>query len=150
MAYKLSIAEIVEKAGEFKSKEKKIEWLREYNSLPLRDILCLMYDKTKEFNIPQTEPPYTPSSYVDSQGMLYKEARKLGYFVKGFKGENVHPIKRETMFIQMLESVDPKDAKLLLQMVKQEPVKGLTAEVINEALGNIIPEKSDVKEEKVS
>ena len=136
-----SLAEIVNTACEMTNRQEKIEWLKKHNSKPLRNILKLMYDKSLQFNIPTTEPPYTPSEMPDSHGMLYRESRKLTYFVKGFDGENLPAIRREALFIQMLETVDKDDAKLLLQMLKQKPLKGLPASVIVEALGDFIPTK---------
>ena len=138
MGYKLSIAEILEEAAKKKSKAEKVEYLRQNNSLPLRNILVLMYDKTKKFNIPDTAPPYTPSEFPDNQGALFKQARKLKYFVEGFAPPGIHRIKRETIFIEMLESVDKKDAELLCQMIQKKPIKGLTKATINEAFGEII------------
>ena len=138
----LSLAEIVNKACSLKSKKEKVEFLKANNSRPLRDILKLMYDKSLEFNIPNTPPPYTPSEMPDSHGMLYREARKLTYFVKGFDGDNLDKLRREALFIQMLETVDAEDAKLLLAMLAQKPLKGLTVAVLNEAFFNLIPVKS--------
>jgi len=138
MGYRLSIAEILEEAAKKSSKKEKVEYLQQHNSLPLRNILVLMYDKSKTFNIPDTKPPYTPSDYPDNQGALLRQARKLKYFVEGFAPEGVHRIKRETMFIEMLESVDKKDAELLVQMLQKKPIKGLTKATINEAFGEII------------
>lgn len=144
----LSIAEILEKACELKTKDEKIEWLKKNSNQPLRNILALMYNKHKfEFNIPKEAPPYKPSEFPDSQGMLYRESRKLKYFVKGYNGDNVHPYRREALFIQMLESVDKKDAELLCKMIQQKPLKGLTADVINAALGDVV-EKAPVKGNK--
>ena len=134
----VSIAEVLKKAGELNSKEEKVEWLRKNNSLPLRNILTLTYDKSKKFLIPDSEPPYTPSETHDTQGMLHNQARKLKYFVEGFSPDNIHQIKRETIFIEMLESVHRDDAKVLLQMIKKKPFKGVTKQVINEAFGEII------------
>lgn len=138
MGYKLSIAEILEEAAKKKSKQEKVDYLRQNNSLPLRNILVLMYDKSKKFNIPDTAPPYTPSEFPDNQGALFKQARKLKYFVEGFAPEGIHRIKRETIFIEMLESIDKKDAELLCQMIQKKPIKGLTKATINEAFGEII------------
>lgn len=138
----LSLAEIVNKACSLKSKKEKVKFLQENNSRPLRDILKLMYDKNMKFNIPNVAPPYTPSEMPDSHGMLYRESRKLTYFVEGFDGDNIHPIRREALFIQMLETVDPEDAKLLVSMIEQKPLKGLTAATLNEAFPNLIPTKS--------
>lgn len=137
----LSLAEIVNKTCELKTKEEKVEWLKKNNSLPLRDVMMLMFNKDLEFLIPSSTPPYTQSEYPDSQGMLYQQSRKLKYFVKGY-GDNVNPYRREQMFIEILESVHKDDAKLLLSMIKKKPPKGLTLAVVNEALGNIIPTKS--------
>ena len=141
----ISLAEIINTACEMNNKQEKIEYLKKHNSKPLRNILKLMYDKSLEFNIPSTAPPYTPSEMPDSHGLLYREVRKLPYFVKGFDGENLHPIRRESLFIQMLETVHADDAKLLIQMIAQKPLKGLPASVIVEALGDFIPVKSKSK-----
>ena len=137
----MSLAEIVNEVCEIKQKTDKVNFLKKHNSRQLRDILKIMYDKNLKLNIPSTAPPYTASQFPDSHGMLYREARKLTYFVQGFGGDNLPPIRREALFIQMLEAVDADDAKLLVQMISQKPLKGLTPAVINEAFGDIIPTK---------
>ena len=81
-----SLAEIIESAGEMKTKKEKIAYLLEKNSKPLRNILKVTYDKSMELNIPSSAPPYVPSEMPDSHGMLFRETRKLPYFVKGFDG----------------------------------------------------------------
>jgi len=143
-----SIAEILNTACKLKSKDEKVKWLRDHESLHLRNILILMYGKDSfEFNIPQTVPPYEESQFPDSQGKLYREARKLKYFVKGWGGENIHPYRREALFIQMLESVDKEDAKVLCRMLQQKPMKGLSVAVINEAFDNIIETNKGSKQQ---
>jgi hypothetical protein len=144
----LMLSEIIKKTCELKTREEKVAWLKQNDSRPLQDILIAMYDKKKiKFLIPNTEPPYTPSPAHENQGALFREARKLKYFVEGFGGENVAKIKREQIFIDMLETVHRDDAKLLIDMIKQQGYKGLTEKVINEAFGNIINvEESNVQE----
>ena len=134
----LSLAEIVNKACEMKSKEEKVAFLQENKSKPLCNILKVMYDKTMKLNIPSTAPPYEPSESNESHGMLYREARKLPYFVEGFDGDGIHSIRREALFIQMLETVDKEDAELLVKMIKQKPLKGLPLTTIKEAFPNLI------------
>jgi hypothetical protein len=56
-----SLAEIIESAGEMKTKKEKIAYLLEKNSKPLRNILKVTYDKSMELNIPSSAPPYVPS-----------------------------------------------------------------------------------------
>ena len=135
-----SLAEIIKTASEMKSKKQKVAYLQEKTSKPLRNILKVTYDKTMELNIPSTAPPYEKSESPESHGMLYREARKLPYFVKGYDGDNIHPIRREALFIQMLEAVDPDDAQLLCDMIKQKPFKGLTLATIKEAFPGLISE----------
>jgi hypothetical protein len=140
------ISEIINKARKFKSHDDKVSWLKQHNTLQLRNILIAMYDKDKiKFLIPSDPPPYNPSGAVENQGALYNECRKLKYLVDGFGGENVNKLKREQIFIQMLETVHKDDALLLLDMVAQKGYKDLSAKAINEAFGNIINEKSDVE-----
>jgi len=135
-----SLAEIVNTAREMKTKKEKIEYLKKNNSKPLRNILKVMYDKSMVLNIPSEAPPYEASRMPDSHGMLYREARKLPYFIKGFDGDNIHPIRREALFIQMLEAVDPDDAILLCDMIKQKPIKGLSLALIKETFPGLISE----------
>lgn len=138
-----SLAEIINTAREMKTKKEKIEFLQAKNSKPLRNILKVTYDKSMELNIPSSAPPYEPSIMPDSHGMLFRETRKLPYFVKGFDGDNIHPIRREALFIQMLEAVDPADAKLLCEVIKQKPFKGLTLALVKEAFPGLISEQSE-------
>ena len=135
-----SLAEILQAAREMKTKKEKIDYLQANSSKPLRNILKVMYDKTMVLNIPSEAPPYQPSVMPDSHGMLFREARKLPYFVKGYDGDNIHSIRREALFIQILEAVDPDDAKLLCDMIKQKPLKGLSLALIKEAFPGLISE----------
>jgi hypothetical protein len=100
-----------------------------------------MYDPEKfQWNIPNTSvPPYTPSPHVESHGMLHRQARKLRYFIKGFDGDNLHQYRREFLFIEILESIDKDDAKLMELTLMQTPPEGLTADVVNEGLGLQLP-----------
>lgn len=147
----IMISEIINKACTLKTHKEKVEWLRKNDSGPLRNILIAAYDKNKiKFLVPNTEPPYNPSQAHENQGALYREARKLKYVVEGFGGDAISAIskiKREHIFIQMLETVHREDAKILVDMIKQKGYKGLTAKAINEAFGNIINvEEKNVQE----
>ena len=144
----LAIAEIVDEAIKIQKKVDKLEYLKKHNSLELRIILQVMYDKTKELLIPNTAPPYTPTEPPDTYGALYREARKIKYFVKGYSGDNLPHVKRENLFIEMLESVHPLDAQLLVKMIAQKPLKGLPASVLNALEPGLVPEKPSKKGDK--
>ena len=142
---KLSLSEIINKATEIKDKSEKIEWLRKNESTPLKTILKYTYDKDNvEFLIPNSPPPWKKNGYIGVEGMLYKETRRLRIFIKGGGYDNLNQVKRENLFISLLEDVDDNDAELLCKMIKQKPIKGLPKKVVEEAFPDLI----DNKEEK--
>lgn len=141
---KLSISEIVDKATELKNKKEKVEWLQKNNSAPLRTVLQYTYDKENiEFLIPNTPPPWKKNSYVGVEGMLYREARRLRIFVKGGGYDNLNQVKRENLFISLLEDIDNSDAELLCKMIAQKPIKGLPKSVVEEAFPGLIGKKEE-------
>ena len=146
----VGIGEIVNKVIGIQKKVDKLEYLRRNNSKELRNILKIMYDKSLELNIPNTPPPSTATEHPDTYGALYREARKLKYFVKGYGGDTLPAIKREHLFIEMLESVHPTDAELLCKMIAQKPLKGLPASVINGLSPGLVPEKPSKKGQKAT
>lgn len=144
-----SLAEIVSQACALEETADKVAYLRKNNSIPLRNILIFMYDNKFTFSIPSTPPPYNPSVHNESHGLLYREARKIVYLVNELsEGTNLTQIKRESLFIQMLEAVDREDAKLLVRMLSKTPYPELPVEVIIEAFGPIISDPVPVAEVK--
>jgi hypothetical protein len=141
----LSLSEIVNKAIELKTNQQKIEWLQKNNSISLRTILKIMYDKNVKLLIPKTAPPYKESVAVGTEGMLYKETRRLRIFVAGGGYDDLHKVKRETLFISLLETVDKNDAKLLLKMIAQKPLTGLPVSVIRDAFPGLIQNDEESK-----
>lgn len=135
---RLSLSEIVTKATEQKTKQDKIDWLKKNESVPLKTVLRFMYDPTIEFLIPNTPPPWKKNGYIDVEGMLFKEARRLRIFVKGGGYDNLDQVKREQLFISLLEDVDDNDAELLVKMIAQKPLKGLSRAVVQEAFPGLI------------
>lgn len=136
-----SLSEIVNKAAALPTREEKVLFLKQNDNQSLRTLMSVMFDKENfKWNIPSdTVPPYTPSPHVESHGMLYRQTRKLRYFIKGYDGDTLTQYRREFLFIEMLESIDKDDAKLMEKVLLQEPPEGLTADIINEGLGLNLP-----------
>jgi hypothetical protein len=139
---RLSIAEIVNKAAELKTVDEKVEWLRKYDSAALRTVLKYTYDKDVEFLIPNTPPPWKKNQYVGVEGMLYNEARRLKIFIKGGGYDNLNKVKREQLFISLLEDIDNADAELLCKMIAQKPLKGLSKNVVITAFPQEFPHET--------
>lgn len=146
----LSLSEIVNKAAALPTREEKIDFLKKNNSQSLRTIMSVMFDTENfKWNIPSDSiPPYTPSVHVESHGMLYRQTRKLRYFIKGYDGDGLSQYRREFLFIELLESIDKDDAKLMELTLLQQPPSGLTVDVINEGLGLNITAPAVTTEQK--
>jgi len=135
---KKTISEIIKEASELRTRQEKIDFLRQYDSSALRIVLQYALDSNIKFLLPEGEPPYKPNEYDESRYWLYSEARKLYLFVEG-GNDNLKPNRREMLFVSFLESIDPEDAKLILSVKdKKLPVKGITPKLVNEAFGDLV------------
>jgi hypothetical protein len=129
-----SIADILSTAAKEKSVKAKVEKLQKLESVPLKGVLRLIYDEDIEFMVPDSKPPYKENDLTDLDTMLYREARRLRIFFKGGGYDNLNQMRRETLFIQLLEDLDPADAKILSEnMISHTPVKGITRKTIEAA-----------------
>lgn len=131
---RLSISEVLADVAKAKTKNGKIEVLHLNDTQPLRTVLRLIYDKDIEFLLPETPPPWKLNKLTDAHTMLYREARRLRIFVKGGGYDDLRQVKRESLFISLLEDIDNEDAKLLANnMLSHKAVKGLTRKTLEEA-----------------
>lgn len=130
---KLGIAEILKRASSIEDESARIHWLRQNHSPTLQMILRYAFDPKIVWLLPEGAPPYKPNELVDQHSRLYSEARKLYLFIQG-GNPDLKPLRREQLFIELLEVVDPEDAKLLLAVKdKTIPYPGITKEFINKA-----------------
>jgi hypothetical protein len=142
MAVTYEVFEILERVEKAKTRDEKIKILRQFNVMPVRDVLQGTFDDNIQWNLPEGTPPYTPNNEdAPAPSSLRKQHMKFKFFVKGLReSEQLNRIKRERMFIDMLESVAAQDAKLLIKMInKEQPVKGLTKKLVQEAYPDLIP-----------
>jgi hypothetical protein len=103
------------------------------------DYLRCLFDEKIQFLLPEGRPPFTPNEPGAQPNSWKKQHLQLTYFVKGLKGDQVSPVKRETMFINLLESIHPEDALLVADMAdKRCPSTRLTKEVVEKALPNLL------------
>jgi hypothetical protein len=142
MAMRIGIAEFLEKVSKLKKREEKIAALKYNDSFQIRTILQGVFDPRIVWVLPEGTPPYTPSALVDQENVLINDCRKLIYFIEG-GSPNLKQTRRETMFIEMLEAVAPADAKLLCSIKEKKlPFKGITADIVQEAFPDLLPQEN--------
>jgi hypothetical protein len=76
--------------------------------------------------------------------------KKFYLFVKGGDSETINTVKREQLFIQMLETLDPTEAKLVIDLKDKKTTgmyKGLTYKLVKDTWPDLLPEQTEWKEE---
>ena len=135
--------EVLDHVCKGRTRDDKINRLKKYeNYMPLRDILQGAFDSRIIWNLPAGTPPYTPQvEGPPAPSTLLREHLKFKYFVKDLRvSEDLPVVKRESMFINLLESIDARDAECVVNMVnKKAPMKGLTDKIVQEAFPDLIP-----------
>lgn len=136
---KLQLHELVDSIDVLDTKEEKINQIRRIvRGYPaFNDYVRGLFDDNIQFALPEGRPPFTPSG-ENHPTSWNKEHLKLRYFVKSAKYAEMNQVKRETMFIQLLEGIHPKDAILVADMADKRHSSTLTKELLNEAVPGLI------------
>lgn len=143
----LAISEILKKVSEEKDTKKRKELLNKHKNQGVLTVLKYAFCPTVKFNLPEGNPPYKPCQFLDQQAMLYNSLRKMYLFI-GEGNPGISKAKKEALFINMLESLDPEDAKLILAVKdKKMPYKGITKKLVEETFPGLIVNEQN-KEKK--
>ena len=136
----VSLPTILGEVAKAKNKDGKKAVLVRYDNGALREILKYAFHPDIKFLLPPGNPPYkSVVDETDNPTYLYGLVRKLYLFVEG-GNPNLNTTRREYLFIEMLESIHPLEAELLLQ-VKDKKIKcrGLTYNLIKETFPELLP-----------
>jgi hypothetical protein len=145
-----NVVETLEMVDEAKTRDEKREILKSRDNYATRALLQLNFHPDVKWHIPRGAPPYTPSQEADStEGSIHFEVKKLNYFVKG-GGHDLSMLKRESMYVQLLERVAAKDAKLLISVKDQNlSYKGLSYKLVRDVWPDLLPEVEEMEDAEV-
>ena len=134
------IHEILELASKQRSKAKKIEILKEYENDALKTIFIWNFDDTVISVVPEGEVPFKKNEVPvgTDHTSLRREHKNLYHFVKG-GNDTLSTIRRETMFIQMLEGLHPEEAQIVC-LTKDKQLQSkykITYDMVKEAYPDI-------------
>ena len=139
---RLLISEILRKVSNAKTKKEKVDLLRKHNSTALRQLLIINFDESVVSVLPKGDVPYTPNDAPVGTDHTKLESGYRGLY-RFFKGgaDKLPILKKETMFVQLLEGLAAEEAELLV-LVKDgklnDKYKRITKAVISEAFPNIV------------
>ena len=163
------VFEVLDLASRQRSKAKKVEVLKKHQDASLKSILIWNFDESIVSALPPGEVPYsgfddqnvysgTLTTRIDeevrkmhetdsfslgsgdNQGhtTIRREARNFYRFVKGGQ-DGLSTVRRETMFINILEGLHPLEAEILI-LVKDKKLTDkykITKEIVSEAFPDI-------------
>lgn len=134
------LSEVLTKVSKQRTKAKKIQVLKENESLHLKAILIWNFDDTVVSVLPEGEVPYNKNEAPAGTEHTYlaHEWKVLYNFVKG-GNDFLRPVKREQLFLQLLEGLHPDEADIVC-MVKDKNLTEkykLSRPVVEEAFPDI-------------
>ena len=132
--------EIFDLASKQRSKAKKIEILQEYANDAMKSVFIWNFDETVISVLPEGAVPYKENEVPvgTDHTSLRREHKHLYNFVKG-GNDSLNGLRRETMFVQILEGLHPEEANILC-LVKDKLLQTkykITYEVVKEAFPDI-------------
>lgn len=106
--------EILDLVSKQRTKVKKVEVLQQYEHDAIKSILIWNFDQTVISILPVGDVPFNKNEVPvgTDHTSLRREYKHLYNFVKG-GNDSLSGLRRETMFIQMLEGLHPEEAEIL-------------------------------------
>ena len=134
------VHEILELVDSQRTKAKKIEILKEYDDMALKASLIWNFDPTAISVLPDGPVPYKENEVPvgTDHTSLRREWKNLYHFVKG-GNDRLSAIRRQTMFVQMLEGLHPEEAKIIC-LVKDKDLESkykITYDIVQQAYPDI-------------
>jgi len=135
------LSEVLDEASKISNRKDRIAFLQKNKTPALMDVLRVAYDEDIVSLLPKGAPSYrkddAPAGYEYST--LHKLHRRFKYFFKGPIANETQPIRRESMFVSVLESLNVKEAELLIAAKDKElKVKGITKKLVQDAFPTLI------------
>ena len=132
--------EILELASKQRSGAKKAEILQEYRNDALTSILIWNFDDSIISILPPGDVPYKENEVPvgTDHTSLRREWKHLYNFVKG-GNDTLNGLRRETMFIQLLEGLHPEEAEIVC-LVKDKALEdkySITYDAVRQAYPDI-------------
>ena len=111
------LSEVLAKVSKQRSKAKKIQVLKENESLHLKSVLIWQFDDTVVSVLPEGPVPFDKNEAPAGTEHTYlaHEHKVLYNFIKG-GNDFLKPVKREQLFLQLLEGLHADEAEVICLM----------------------------------
>ena len=134
------LSEVLAKVSKQRTKAKKIQVLKENESLHLKSVLIWNFDDTVVSVLPEGPVPFDKNEAPAGTEHTYlaHEYKILYNFIKG-GNDFLKPVKREQLFLQLLEGLHEGEAEVICLMKDKKLTDKykLTKAVVTEAFPDI-------------
>ena len=139
-----NIYEVFDDFEEATTKKDRMDVIGKNLSQTLVDVLQMTFHPDYQWMIKEMPDNYKiPTDVLPGMtaNSLISQLRKLYLFRQGDKtAESLTPQKRNSLLLQILESLEPRDAEIIIGIFqKDQGVKGLNYKFVKEAFPNLIP-----------
>ena len=134
------IHEVLELVVKQRSKAKKVEILKRYEDPSIKAIFIWNFDPSVKSAVPEGPVPYKENEVPvgTDHTSLRREYKNLYHFIKG-GNDSLSSLRRETMFIQLLEGLHPSEAEIIC-LVKDKQLQtkyNIKSDIVKEAYPDI-------------
>jgi hypothetical protein len=135
---KMTMPEVLKHISELPA-DKRVNAVKQISNLrkEFKVMFWYVYRSDVKFELPDGTPPFKAMETPENMGhnRLPKELRKFEYLISTAK---MNQIRREKIFIEILEAVSPEEAKLVVQIKEKKlPYKGVNRKLIEDALPEV-------------
>lgn len=130
------IYEILNEVSQAQTETERLEILKKEHSVFLEEFLYMAFSPNVVWNLPAGSPPYRESTALVGMGdvSLPRELRRIRNFIVGSANEyDFTPLKKEGLFVGILESLQKEESQFLLS-VKNKTVEkdypGVTKDLV--------------------
>ena len=135
------VSDVLKAASKLKSKAERVAYLQKNQYPAVKDILRINFDDAIVSLLPEGVPPYQQDEMVEGHNFstLHKEFKKFKYFFNGPTGRAQNPARRESLFIELLETIHANEAEMLV-LAKDKKLKylGITKKLVSDAFPGLI------------
>ena len=133
MSDKKPLPLIFKEISEQKTHLQKVKHLKENRNNMVDLLLELAFSRDIRITLPEGSPDYQKTGEVElyNATLLYANRRQIEMFIND-NTARVPELKREQLFIDLLENLDPAESQLLIEVKdkKLESYPGITKKVI--------------------
>jgi hypothetical protein len=133
--------EILREANKITDKQERANYLRQNATIALKEMININFNKEIEMMLPEGAPDVVRKETLHDGATLNYEMKKMYLFVKGAGRDDLSPLKRESLWLNLLIALDPEEADDLTKMKDrklQEKYTNITHEVAHLAFPEFV------------